>query len=54
VFGYTDRARIEQLARLRGRSVRVVDEVSAYVPVDRQELEPANVLPFVKSILRGV
>ncbi|MCE9547984.1 MAG: DEAD/DEAH box helicase, partial [Planctomycetia bacterium] len=53
VLGYQDRPRIEQLARRSGR-LRVVDEVSAYLPLGAQVKDPQAVLAAAKSLLRPV
>jgi transcription-repair coupling factor (superfamily II helicase) len=52
VFRYEDRQRIEQLARLHGRRLRIVDERSAYLPLDRAERTPERLLATIQAVLR--
>ncbi|MGV3604982.1 MAG: transcription-repair coupling factor [Planctomycetaceae bacterium] len=52
VFRYADRQRIEHLARLHPRKVRIVDDRSAYVPITQELADPDEMLKFVKSILQ--
>ncbi len=52
VFRYSDRQRMEHLARLHPRKVRIVDDRSAYVPFSSDLTDPDLVLKFVKSILQ--
>ena len=54
VFRYSDRGRIEQLARLHQGNVRVVDDKSAYLPIPAGVTSPAAILKLVKSVLRPV
>ncbi|MCA9220792.1 MAG: transcription-repair coupling factor, partial [Planctomycetales bacterium] len=53
VFNYTDRGRIGQLAKRNKRPVRVVDHKSAYVPLDKPDLEPNRLLQIARQILRA-
>ena len=52
VFTYSDRDRIQQLSRLRGGRLRVVDEQSAYVDLPKGNVDPDELLDEVKSVLR--
>ena len=52
VFRYTNRARIEQLAKLGGGKLRVVDQHSAYLRVPAEVAEPDAILSLVKSVLQ--
>ena len=52
VFRYSDRRRIEQLARQHKGNVRVVDDKSAYLPIPKGLTKPAEILKQVKSVLR--
>ncbi|HZL88548.1 MAG TPA: transcription-repair coupling factor [Pirellulaceae bacterium] len=52
VFRYENRQRIEQLARLDGRRLRIVDERSAYLPLAQADRTPPRLLALVKSVLR--
>jgi transcription-repair coupling factor (superfamily II helicase) len=52
VFRYSDRQRMEQLARQHKGSVRVVDDKSAYLPILKGLTKPAEILRQVKSVLR--
>jgi hypothetical protein len=53
VFRYENRQRIEQLARLGGRRLRIVDERSAYLPLAQADRTPQRLLALVKSVLRA-
>lgn len=52
VFTYTDRKKIEQLARRHPGRVRIVDGRSAYVPLERNLVESHAVLEPVKALLQ--
>ena len=52
VFRYTQRARIEQLARLSGGKLRVVDQQSAYLRLPEGIADADAILNLVKSVLR--
>jgi len=52
VFDYADPARIRQLAKLRGRKFRIVDEQTAYWKLDEREQQPEAILEAAKSVLR--
>jgi hypothetical protein len=52
VFRYGHRPRIEQLARLSGGQLRVVDGKSAYLPAAQQLAESEQLLELLKSVLR--
>jgi transcription-repair coupling factor (superfamily II helicase) len=54
VFRYSDRRRIEQLARQHQGSLRVVDDKSAYLPLPKGLTKPSEILRLVKSVLRPV
>ncbi|MCE9527777.1 MAG: transcription-repair coupling factor [Planctomycetales bacterium] len=52
VFRYSDRRRIEQLARMHKGRLRVVDDKSAYLPIPKGLTKPVEILSLVKSVLR--
>jgi len=52
VFRYTNRARIEQLAKRSGGKLRVVDQDSAYLRVPAEVTQPDAILALVKSVLQ--
>jgi transcription-repair coupling factor (superfamily II helicase) len=52
VFRYTNRPRIEQLARLGGGILRVVDNHKAYLPLSSEVRDPDQIQETVKSVLR--
>jgi len=52
VFRYTSRPRIEQLAKISGGKLRVVDQHSAYLRVPPGVAGPDAILNLVKSVLR--
>ncbi|UUO05759.1 transcription-repair coupling factor [Blastopirellula sp. J2-11] len=52
VLQYSDRGRVEQLARLRGRNFRIVDDKSVYVPLKSSEQDADAIIHKTKSILR--
>jgi transcription-repair coupling factor (superfamily II helicase) len=52
VFRYGHRPRIEQLARLSGGRMRVVDDKSAYLEASQQLTNPGQLLELLKSVLR--
>jgi transcription-repair coupling factor (superfamily II helicase) len=53
VFRYTSRPRIEQLAKLHRKQLRIVDERSAYWPLPEAKMSPAALLALAKQVLRG-
>jgi transcription-repair coupling factor (superfamily II helicase) len=53
VLRYTDRPRIEELANRHRGQVRIVDERSAYVPLDRQIVQSERIIEPLKSLLRA-
>ncbi len=53
VFSYTSRPQIEQLARQNGGKLRVVDDRSAYLPVDKAVARSDAVLANIKSLLQS-
>ncbi len=52
VFEYTDRGRIEQLARENRAKLRVVDEKYAYFTVPTGVVHPDQILTLARSVLR--
>jgi transcription-repair coupling factor (superfamily II helicase) len=52
VFSYTDRRRIDQLAKRTKRTVRVVDGKSAYVPLEAEERDASRILEVARATLR--
>jgi transcription-repair coupling factor (superfamily II helicase) len=52
VLRYTDRRKIEELADRHRGHVRIVDERSAYIPLDRQTAQSERVLDPLKALLR--
>ena len=52
VLRYRDRTRIEQLARLNGGRLRVVDEATAYLPLGSAAKQGNEVLSAAKTLLR--
>ncbi len=54
VFEYTDRGRIEQLARLNRGKLRVVDEKNAYFTLPASATTPDQILEVARSVLRPV
>jgi transcription-repair coupling factor (superfamily II helicase) len=52
VFRYTNRTRIEQLARANGRKLRVVDHNSAYLPLTEGVTDADAILATAKSVLQ--
>ncbi len=52
VFRYTNRARIEQLARHASGKLRVVDHESAYLKLSQEVTAPGILLEITKSVLR--
>jgi transcription-repair coupling factor (superfamily II helicase) len=52
VIAYSDRRRIEQLARRHGRRFRVVDDRKAVVDLPDELYDPDAILQFVQSLLR--
>jgi transcription-repair coupling factor (superfamily II helicase) len=53
VFGYTSREKIDELARKRGKRLRVVDHRSAYVTLSQGLVDPDAISAFVKSLLQA-
>jgi transcription-repair coupling factor (superfamily II helicase) len=54
VFDYTDRGRIDQLARLTKGKLRVVDEKNAYFTLPGDATHPDRILAAARSVLRPV
>jgi transcription-repair coupling factor (superfamily II helicase) len=54
VFDYTDRGRIDQLARLTQGKLRVVDEKNAYFTLPADATHPDRILAAARSVLRPV
>jgi transcription-repair coupling factor (superfamily II helicase) len=52
VFRYTDRRRVEQLAKAGGGKLRIVDERYAYLPLSQGISDSDELLKTVKSVLR--
>jgi transcription-repair coupling factor (superfamily II helicase) len=52
VFRYTNRARVEQLAKLGGGKLRVVDGNSAYLPMPKDVAHPDAIQETAKSVLQ--
>lgn len=51
VLVYTNASRIAQLARLRGKKIRVVDESKAYVPLPDANMNGSELLDFARMML---
>jgi transcription-repair coupling factor (superfamily II helicase) len=54
VFRYTNRARIEQLAKHGNGKLRIVDNESAYLKLPSEVTTPDALLKTAKSMLRSV
>ncbi len=54
VFRYANRARIEQLNRLSGNRLRIVDSANAYLPAEQHVGDARGILTLAKSVLRPV
>jgi transcription-repair coupling factor (superfamily II helicase) len=52
VFRYSSPREIERLASLSGGRLRVVDSLSAYLPLEKGLAEPAAIFGEVKSLLQ--
>jgi transcription-repair coupling factor (superfamily II helicase) len=52
VFDYTDKSRITQLSKLHQRKLRIVDDRSAYWPLNQLPENPDQILKLVQSVLR--
>jgi transcription-repair coupling factor (superfamily II helicase) len=52
VFRYTDRRRMEQLARRSNGRLRVIDDSSAYLTLAQRVMSADEILEAVKSVLR--
>ncbi len=52
VFVYTNKSRIEQLARLRSKKVRIVDESKAYIPLPDGSMDGSKLLDFARMMLQ--
>jgi transcription-repair coupling factor (superfamily II helicase) len=52
VFGYTDRGKIEELARRHRGKLRIVDEHAAYLPLDRELAQSERVVEPIKALLQ--
>lgn len=53
VLGYTDRKRIEQLARRCQGKLRVVDDRNAYIPLPQAVMDADALIRLAKSVLRA-
>ena len=51
MFTYLDRPRIEELAALRKKRLRVVDERSVYLPLPKETLAPDELVDLLESML---
>jgi transcription-repair coupling factor (superfamily II helicase) len=51
VFTYLNRQRIEQLAALRKKRLRIVDDRSVYLPLPKTPLEPDALVELLESML---
>ncbi|MCG8448904.1 MAG: transcription-repair coupling factor [Pirellulales bacterium] len=52
VLGYTDRSKLDTLVRRSGRRLRVADQQSAYLPLDKGVSDIKQILNELKSLLR--
>jgi len=52
VFVYTNGPRVKQLAKLRGKNFRIVDESHVYVPLPKDVSTDEELLEFARMILR--
>jgi transcription-repair coupling factor (superfamily II helicase) len=52
VLGYSDRRRIEQLSLAHPGRLRIVDDRSAYLPIDKALIETGEVVQTLESLLR--
>ena len=52
VLRYENRGRIEQLARLSGGRLRIVDKKNAYLPAEQEVADADKILRRAKSVLR--
>ncbi|RCS46153.1 transcription-repair coupling factor [Bremerella cremea] len=52
VFVYTNRSRIEQLAKLRGKKLRIVDDSKAYIPLPDSSMDGSKLLDFARLMLQ--
>jgi len=52
VLGYTDRQRIEQLAKRSAGRLRIVDGSSVYLPLDKEVKESDQLVDTLKMLLR--
>lgn len=53
VFVYTNASRIQQLAKLRGKQVRIVDDSKAYIPLADASMNGSELLDFARMMLRA-
>ncbi len=53
VLGYTSRQRIKSLVELRGTRLRIVDDKSAYFPLNGESSDSDEILGIAKVLLRG-
>ena len=53
VLSYSNRPRIEHLARLSRKRLRVVDDEQAYLTLSRQDISADEIIAAVKSVLRS-
>ena len=52
VFRYTNRARMEQLARRQNGKLRIVDDQCAYLAIPKGVATPDELLETTKTVLR--
>ncbi len=52
VLGYRERRRVEQLVKKSGGRLRIVDDSSAYLPLDKALSEADQIIGAVQSLLR--
>jgi transcription-repair coupling factor (superfamily II helicase) len=52
VLGYASRKRVKLLAETTGGRLRIVDDRSAYLPLDKRDANPDKILETAKSLLR--
>jgi transcription-repair coupling factor (superfamily II helicase) len=51
VLRYLNRPKIEELARASGKRLRIVDEASAYLPLDKGLRDPDAIVSEIESLL---
>jgi hypothetical protein len=53
VFKYTNRPKIDELKRATRNRLRIVDDGSAYWPLDNNNLDADRLLAIVESVLQS-